>query len=235
MSAPLLESCHANPVLIASWTWIMPFTILGASLIGSWHCAGMCSGIVMLCSQSRLEKMFYHLGRWMSYATLGMVGGFFGSVVWTGHGSDFYEKTSWFATIGFFLILLIMGGRLLWPKRNQLNFVHAWIAPLVQFFRQNLNRLPGRKSRALAGGVLTATLPCGWLYSFVLAAASTGSVIKGVLVMSAFWAGTVPALAILGIGTRKFVAKMEASQPRLAGVVLIIAAVVTIVFRMFIT
>jgi hypothetical protein len=50
---------------------------------------------------------------------------------------------------------------------------------------------------ALAIGLL-ATVPCGWLYVFV-AAAADGSPLDGALVMTAFWVGTVRAG---GPGTR---------------------------------
>ena len=52
--------------------------------------------------------------------------------------------------------------------------------------------------RALAIGLLTTLLPCGWLYVFVATAAGTGSGPGGALVMAVFWAGTVPVLAGVG-------------------------------------
>src|SRR5690606_22224328 len=50
----------------------------------------------------------------------------------------------------------------------------------------------GAKAGA-AAGLLTALLPCGWLWAYLAVAASTGSVAGGSLVMVAFWLGSVPA------------------------------------------
>src|SRR5690606_10362020 len=49
-------------------------------------------------------------------------------------------------------------------------------------------------ARATALGLLSALLPCGWLYAFVLGAAATGSALAGALVLLTFWSGTVPIL-----------------------------------------
>ena len=56
--------------------------------------------------------------------------------------------------------------------------------------------------RALSTGLLTAFLPCGWLYLFALKAAGTGSPLQGALFMIAFWLGSVPALVLVGPACR---------------------------------
>ena len=56
--------------------------------------------------------------------------------------------------------------------------------------------------RALSTGLLTAFLPCGWLYLFALKAAETGSPLRGALFMIAFWLGSVPALVLVGAGVQ---------------------------------
>ena len=60
----------------------------------------------------------------------------------------------------------------------------------------------GRQTAAFRGlllGLGSAFLPCGWLWTFVLSAAVSGSVLAGMLRMSGFWVGTVPALMLLQI------------------------------------
>ena len=47
-------------------------------------------------------------------------------------------------------------------------------------------------ARALLLGLFSTLLPCGWLYAFAVLAAGTGGPWTGMLVMAAFWAGTVP-------------------------------------------
>ena len=56
--------------------------------------------------------------------------------------------------------------------------------------------------RALCVGLLTAFLPCGWLYLFASYAAGTGSPFWGAAFMAAFWLGSVPALVLAGAGAR---------------------------------
>ena len=54
-------------------------------------------------------------------------------------------------------------------------------------------------AHALATGLLTTLLPCGWLYAFVALAAGTASAPLGALVMLTFWIGTLPAIAAFWI------------------------------------
>jgi len=52
--------------------------------------------------------------------------------------------------------------------------------------------------RAFVGGLFWGWLPCGLVYSALLAAVVAGSAMQGAAVMLAFGAGTVPAM--LGVG-----------------------------------
>ncbi|WP_237213797.1 urease accessory protein UreH domain-containing protein, partial [Falsiroseomonas oryziterrae] len=55
--------------------------------------------------------------------------------------------------------------------------------------------------RGVALGVMLSALPCGLLYAALAGAAATGSALAGAIAMTAFVAGTVPALvgvALLG-------------------------------------
>jgi sulfite exporter TauE/SafE len=61
--------------------------------------------------------------------------------------------------------------------------------PIV--FRMNL------RARTFFVGLMTGLLPCGWLYSFVLLAIVSASLIKGALVLIFFWMGTIPALVLV--------------------------------------
>ena len=56
--------------------------------------------------------------------------------------------------------------------------------------------------RALCIGLLTAFLPCGWLYLFASEGAGNGSPLRGALFMIAFWLGSVPALVLVGVGVQ---------------------------------
>ena len=80
-------------------------------------------------------------------------------------------------------------------------------------------------------GRLTALLPCGWLYAFVLTAAGTGNSWSGVAVMAAFWAGTVPALLAVGLGVRLFAHPLARRAPALTAWLLVAIGVTTLAGR----
>ncbi|MCA9134909.1 MAG: sulfite exporter TauE/SafE family protein, partial [Planctomycetales bacterium] len=70
-------------------------------------------------------------------------------------------------------------------------------------------------------------LPCGWLYLFALLAAGTGHALTGMLVMIAFWIGTVPALIALVSGLRFMGGRVRQMIPTGAALMLIVAGFTT--------
>ncbi len=85
--------------------------------------------------------------------------------------------------------------------------------------------------RALAVGLLSAILPCGWLWAFVITAAGAGTPLGGAAVMAAFWAGTVPILLAVGFGAQAAALPFRRHAPLLTAVLLVIIGVVAIVRR----
>ncbi len=85
----------------------------------------------------------------------------------------------------------------------------------------------GPAAKAYFGGVLTTWLPCGWLYLFVLMAAGTGSTATALVVMAAFWVGTLPALTSVLLGAHLVVPRFRSLVPVVAGVLLIVAGLYT--------
>jgi sulfite exporter TauE/SafE len=161
-----------------------------ASLLGSWHCAGMCGGLVGAMSRTPAEQASYHAGRIVMY---GVLGGLAGAITGIFLGAD-WAVLRWGAAlflggslIGMGLSRLISGrgvGPSLWVARR----VGQWIQPLGRWAR--FHPVLGR---VLLGGA-SAFLPCGWLYGFVVIAGTTGHVWSGVFVMLVFGLGTLPAL-----------------------------------------
>jgi len=218
-------------------------TVFVVSLLGSLHCAGMCGGIVLMCVQAdqpadgrtaRLAitpHLAYHAGRALSYTLLGVVAGTLGVALDLGGGAVGFGRTAAViagtAMIGFGLIAILRhmgvrvgGGRL--PH---------WIAAPFQKAYRFAFTLPV-VVRAGVIGLLTACLPCGWLYAFVLAAAGTASPIVGGLVMLVFWAGTVPILLGLGLGAQRLTAPLRRHAPTMTAVALMIIGGLTITNRM---
>jgi hypothetical protein len=79
--------------------------------------------------------------------------------------------------------------------------------------------------RALIIGLLAMFLPCGWLYLFVIAAAATGSPLMGAAAMVAFWLGTVPILAAVGVGVQSLFGPLRKHLPAVMSCVLIVVGV----------
>ncbi len=181
--------------------------VLGASVLGSVHCAGMCGAFLTLSiagtdgTRAGVGQAAYHLGRLTTYMALGLVAGFLGSVVDLGGAAFGVRRAAMvvagvlLAGFGFVHLLRAFGVRVpiaRAPKR--------W-ARFVEGVYGRLMRMPVLP-RAFLIGWATTLLPCGWLYAYVVTAAGTGSAVSGALVMAVFWLGTVPALAAVGVGVR---------------------------------
>ena len=202
-------------------------TVLFASFLGSMHCVGMCGPFALWLSDSRQRRASitaYHLGRLTTFLSAGLVAGVLGSAVSIGGNfAGFQSLAARFAGL-----LLIGAGlwRLLSPLMNRgdgsaLELPQpTWIVRLLQHAKPVLNSR-GPLGRAYLGGLLTTWLPCGWLYLFVLVAAGTANVPSAMVVMFAFWIGTLPALTVLVVGTQSLLPRLRAWLPAIAGVLLI--------------
>ncbi len=147
----------------------------------------------------------YHLGRLAIYCALGALAGSLGAVVDLGSGLLGLQRAAALGAATFVIAMaMMMLMRLAGIGLPRL----AQTAALVpsRFVSAQLlaraRRLPALY-RAAVLGLLSGLLPCGWLYAFVLVAAGTASVGSGVLVMLAFWLGTVPLLVVLTVAARK--------------------------------
>lgn len=209
--------------------------ILLASLVGSLHCAGMCGAFVTLaCGFDRANKAqharlqaCYHGGRLVGYTTLGLIAGTIGHAIDLGASAAGLGRVA--SLLAATTILLVAVGVVL--RTLGVRLPHAPVPkPLKSAFGAGVKRFSAARptARALAIGSLTALLPCGWLYAFALVAAGTGSPAWGAAVMAAFWVGTVPILASVGLGAatlnRRFGPRLRAAATvcvaLIAGVIL---------------
>jgi sulfite exporter TauE/SafE len=229
--------------------WILISAIVTASLLGSLHCVGMCGPLAIWASgmgqripvkQMALATSLYHVGRLVTYALAGAVAGAAGQLLDLG-GETLGVQLLAARVVGGLMILfglLRLGQLTLGLKRNstpiaptaasQPPLITRWLLKL----RPYVFRLPVA-ARGLVTGLLTALLPCGWLYLFALVAAGTGSVLMGAVVMSAFWIGTVPALVGLVTGTQALAVRFRRIIPAAAALVLIVGGGYTATGRGF--
>ena len=189
-----------------AWMSVIPFAVLGASLLGSGHCVAMCGGLVMTVARDRRAVLRYHLGRLAGYCSLGAAAGFLGE---TALRSSSFVLISWVSTVFLASAFVFLGIRL-------------WLGRPLHLFR-----LPQSLWRKLAGygpgttGLLSAFLPCGWLHAFVLGAIATQSAALGALYLFFFWLGTLPALSFAPLAATKVFQPMAKRAPRMSAIILI--------------
>ncbi len=203
--------------------------VAAASLAGSLHCAGMCGGFVTFyAAGSRPEglgrwapHLTYHAGRLLTYTTLGASAGALGSalnragaLVGLAHVAAVAAGITMLATAA--ALLLGQVGVRLWRTPAWLKGASAMLARLLVQLRERPPIL-----RAALLGLASTLLPCGWLYSFVVMAAGTGSPVSGAAVMLAFWAGTVPLLMGMGLGIQHLGARIQRHVPVVTALVLV--------------
>lgn len=211
--------------------WILLSAIVTASVLGSLHCVGMCGPLAIWASSAEsqrssrqifLSTSLYHLGRLLTYMVAGCLAGMVGSLVDQG-GQMLGFQLAAARVVGS--VMMVLGGIRLWrwfhvPGATNANLKPSRIGKLLAQLRPFVFRLPVA-GRALATGMLTTLLPCGWLYLFALAAAGTGSMLMGPIVMAAFWVGTVPALVALVAGTRVLSTKLTTLVPVATAILLV--------------
>lgn len=205
--------------------WI-PIGVLIASLIGSIHCVGMCGAIVANASHTgKRGVILYHFGRLVGYLLLGTVAG----VV----GDQLLSKNMALANLiaGILMggMFLLMGIKLL--KAPSLHFkLPSW---MNDFYGKTLGRAMRSKTtwRGFLIGLLTPLLPCGWLYSFILASVATQNPAYSAILMFFFWIGTLPALTVLGFFAKRPFDFFGIRTQKIAALILITVGLVTIYLR----
>ena len=193
---------------------VLALGILVSSFFGSWHCGLMCGPIATYMA-SKKSLIPYHAGRLISYVGLGILAGFAGRFFL---GSDFLYVR--YASAILLSAVLIFSG---------LNLFRTQVRPNP--FSKLLHRLQvfHMSRSSFVVGLLTAFLPCGWLYTYVTAAVASQSPYAGALTMFLFWVGGLPALSAVPMMIRQAVKTADFRQKKIAGAVLIAAGIYSIV------
>lgn len=208
---------------------LLALTIVSSSFFGSWHCAAMCGPVASLMGQ-RKSLFSYHLGRLVSYTLLGAAAGYLGQFFLN---SEFITLR-WTAVILLSLILILSGIHNLLPlsiqnKLQSYQFSHFILNAIRRFQAFHLNK------SGFAVGLLTALLPCGWLYTYVTAAIATKSPWGGAALMFLFWLGGLPALIAVPMMVRSSIARAGLRQQKIAGAILVFAGIYSLLSFFFLT
>jgi len=212
-----------------------------ASLLGSLHCVGMCGPLVALCTampggeprrgRGTALHAAHALGRLTGYAAIGALAGAAGSAIDLAGTQAGIARA---AAIGAGFVVVLAGvhgllaaaGVRTLPLGGAAGRVTRWIAPAIAALRAQ-PPVP----RAALVGLLSAGLPCGWLWAFVVVAAGTANAAAGAWTMIAFWAGTVPALWGAGVAARWLSAPLRRRVPAACAVLLVVLGLVTVLGR----
>jgi uncharacterized protein len=180
-------------------------------LLSALHCLGMCGGIVgaltfSLPMETRRDRprlalflVAYNLGRVASYALAGAAFGWLGQAfITTGPDAWPHHILRWLAALVMVGIGLYIAG---WFPR------FAQVERLGEPLWQRLEPL-GRRllpvatlPRALIYGAVWGWLPCGLVYTMLIATPALGGPAAGALYMALFGLGTLPVMLAVGFLT----------------------------------
>ena len=176
--------------------------------VGFGHCVGMCGPIVVSLSLNLkgcnlyLPHLLYNAGRVITYTLLGGVMGATGSFSMVASNiAGIQQGALIFAGIMIIIMALAMSG---WLPLGRTFGDHYNPEGFVVKGFQKLSRIDSVVAY-LPVGLLLGLLPCGPVYTALLAAAGAGmnapttleGIIKGMVVMFCFGIGTVPTLFLI--------------------------------------
>lgn len=187
------EHVHGAAMAMGTHLDLVAFLTLGV-LGSAAHCVGMCTPFVLMVSRRYalpagahipwVAQAWYHAGRLTTYGLLGAAGGVLGSALQTAGALVGLQRAAAIVAGG---VLVITGAASLLSLAPA-GGPGTWVGRVTSRLGR---RMPGHP---YALGVLLGLLPCGLLYSAVVAAMATGSALKGAAGLVLFGLGTAPAL-----------------------------------------
>ena len=208
-------------------TWILPAITLG--LAGSLHCLGMCGPIAFMLPVDRNRPLYqtaqiisYHLGRLISYATIGFVFGLFG------RGLSLFGWQQYFSIgIGILMILIVIG--MYAPIKSW--SISTWIYGNIGALKSKLGYFLKRRQpyAFLVMGLLNGLLPCGLVYMAVLGAMLTGDALSGATFMALFGLGTVPMMTFAVFSAGKLKGKFRLGVQRILPILLLLFGILMVI------
>ena len=174
---------------------LLGFLTLGL-LGGFGHCVGMCSPFVLFVSRrygrpaggrrtAFAAQLWYTAGRIVTYAVLGAVAGALGGVVELAGALLGLQRAAAVVAGGVLVVWALIALSDLVPRWGTGGSLFARVAGTLK------GRVPGHP---FATGLFLGLLPCGLLYSAVIAAVARGGPVEGAAALALFGLGTAPAL-----------------------------------------
>ena len=197
-----------SPIEILNENLALLFLVTGFT-VGFGHCIGMCGPMAVSLSLNlkdqgaTVPQVLYNLGRIITYALLGGVMGLTGSFTMVAARiADFQKGVLILAGIMIVLLGLALGRWIPWGRALPQIVEPKGI--VMRGFRKLATA--GSIPSYLALGLILGLLPCGPVYTALLASAragmGAGSSLEGFLtgagIMFSFGLGTVPSLLLVG-------------------------------------
>ena len=206
-------------------------SIITIAFLGSFgHCIGMCGGIVIAYSSTKVQQkwnkleqssahLLYSLGRVVTYSILGAVFGSIGAVIT-------FSNTANGTLLLVAGVVMILAGFSLLGKLKFLTLIEHSVSK-SSWYQNSFKALLSGDTLAsfFLLGMLNGLLPCGFVYFFAITAASTADPLYGAFVMAIFGISTIPAMFSLGFfvgifkqsGLRNIMIKLAAISVLLYG------------------
>jgi sulfite exporter TauE/SafE len=204
-------------------------------LAASGHCLAMCGGVTAALGLATVRDasgrvrvpllLACQIGRIVSYSLAGLlVAGALGGVVAVLDVESVRRVLRASAAVALLFAAFVAFG---FVGDSGSRFGHAVWRRLAPLGRRLLpiNSLP----RACAFGMVWGWMPCGFVYSVLLVATLQQSAVQGAITMAAFGLGTLPAMFLTSLASRRFVPLIATrAARRVAGSVLVVSAIVTL-------
>ncbi|GLB53266.1 membrane protein [Neptunitalea chrysea] len=163
--------------------------------LGSFHCVGMCGPIAFMLPLDRsnhvtkfFQIMSYHMGRFLSYATIGAIFGILGTGFYI---SGYQQQLS--ITVGILMLLTVIIPQSTLQKVSITKPVYKLISKLKSALGKQFKKRS--YSSLFTIGLLNGLLPCGLVYMAVFGALALGNPVKSALYMVLFGLGTLPLMS----------------------------------------
>ncbi len=210
-------------------------------LLGGGHCVGMCGGIVSAVSmhlpnqtKNQANILFliaYNAGLILSYTFAGVLAGLIGaSSFFLNHVLPIQHLLYFISSLMLILLGLYLAG--FWYGLTYIEHAGRRLWTKLQPYSKRFIPVQNLK-QAFALGGLWGWLPCGLVYSVLIAAISTGSAMSGGLLMLAFGLGTLPTLLAMGMTAVKLKATLQNVWVRRASGLLVLIFGLVGIYRLF--
>ena len=207
--------------------------------LGGVHCVGMCGGIMgaltlgiqplgmqsndKISSSANLFPylLSYNLARITSYTIAGLIFGGLGA--WLTDLVLFNQAQMFLKILaGIFLIILGLYLANWWRGLSYVEQLGSRVWRYIEPFAKRF--IPIKNIRqAFGAGLFWGWLPCGLVYSVLIWSLSSGSAIKGGLLMLSFGLGTLPTLIAVGLFAASFKQFMQLQAVRVIAGLLVVS------------